>query len=144
MKKDEDQGTRTIKKPRVVLRVGFAGTQSPDPAKLEGINRRLDDVLSCIGEQLVELAPDTPCRGDEPPEISKYYADENPLLRVISGLCEGGDQLAYEALEWVKVPRDADGQAFECLDTENALVIGFDRDSYRASREPEFHPEFDR
>jgi len=138
------------KKPRMVLRVGFAGKQNLIPdldpegkpyseeeksALLDKMEGRLAEVLSFLGDQLVELAPHTDCQQGTPPAISTFYRDESPLLRLTTGLCDGGDAMAYRCLEKLDV---------DCLETENAVVLGFGLEDYRKSRDADFLEEFDR
>lgn len=138
-----------IPKPRLVLRVGFAGKREfwktkPDMEKPpdedirilgESIQQKLRDVFQVIGQELIEVSPQSPCQRGKSPAISAYYAKQDPLLRVITGLCEGADTLAFQASEQIGLP---------CLAVEKAAVIGFPLDDYRASRESSFHGEFDR
>lgn len=122
-------------KPQLVLRVGFAGNARLGEADPEVQKRRIGEVLEMIGEDLAAIAPGTDCTRDkEIPKIAKFYSDGLPLLRLVTGLCEGADQLAFEALEELDV---------RCLQSENAAVIGFDVEAYRASRPPEYQPIFD-
>lgn len=135
--------------PDLVLRVGFAGKRDfypsivgkPAPSSQEiddlgvQIKALLIEVFACIGQQLIDLAPHTPCLKGTPPAIAAYYARKNPLLRVLTGLCEGADTLAFQAAEEL---------ALDCLEVEKAAVIGFPLQDYRSSRETSFLPEFDR
>lgn len=146
---EDPEPPSAIPKPRLVLRVGFAGKCDfypvaeggtlPSKEEVEDLGLQikgvLHEVFHCIGGQLIELAPHTPCQKGTPPAIAAYYARENPLLRVVSGLCEGSDTLAYQA---------AEGLQLECLEVENALVIGFPKAIYRQTREAAFLGEFDR
>lgn len=144
-----------IPKPRIVLRVGFAGKRDLHPEHMDeseplseaalrrdrNLSMQLGQVLSCIGRQLTALSPAPACRGSKTPEISKYYDARPPLLRLITGLCEGADTLAYGALEGVKAH---EGLTPSSLDTENALVIAYELPTYRSTRRKWFLTEFDR
>lgn len=138
-----------IPRPRLVLRVGFAGKRefwkskpdqerpSDDEIQRLGapIQEKLREVFRVIGQELIEVAPHTPCQRGLAPAISAFYAQQDPLLRVITGLCEGADTLAFHA---------AGNIGLGCLEVENAAVIGFPIESYRSSRESDFLDEFDR
>lgn len=133
----------------MIVRVGFAGKRDPfpkpkddrkpSPEEIANHSKMLEGsiqaVLAWIGQHLVKLAPRPPSGIEGSQTIPHFYAARPPLLRLITGLCEGADTLAYQTLEKLSM----DG-----LEVENALVIGFGLDAYRNSRDPGFRTEFDR
>jgi hypothetical protein len=127
-------------RPRLVLRVGFAGNCDL-PANATGpLTTALADLFETIARQLVEIAPGRPAPPDHPPRISEFFAQENPLLRLITGLAEGADTLAADAFEQVA----ADSSLAPHFGAELAAVLPFDVATYRRSRNPTFQPHFDR
>ena len=126
--------------PQLVLRVGFAGTQTL-PAEPSEVSTRLESVLEAIAQRLVEIAPGTPIEGSNPAaRVAKFYSREIPLLRLITGLCEGADSLAAHALGSLSAHKVLGPY----VATELAAVIPFDVESYRRSRPSTFRSEFDR
>ena len=122
-------------RPRLVLRAGFAGSQKLDAASPE--------LLAHVGRILETLAGElTRVGSDDAPtsSIHRFYSREKPLLRLVTGLCQGGDSLAAKALEMM----GAGGGPAEGVATELAAVIPFELPVYRASRPEEFREEFDR
>lgn len=122
-------------RPRLVLRVGFAGSQRLDDgagellAGVGGIFETLAGVLSRIAGGAVPAS-----------SIHRFYSPDKPLLRLVTGLCQGGDSLAAKALEALS----EDGTSPARVATELAAVIPFELPVYRASRPAEFRDEFDR
>lgn len=126
--------------PRIVLRVGFAGSQRL-PVEVSELIASLDNVFETLARRLAEVAPGPPiCAATPQPRLSRFYSKENPVLRLITGLCEGADSLAAQALEALK-----DHPVLHPhVAIELAAVIPFDFPSYRASRTAAFLPDFDR
>ena len=121
--------------PDLVLRVGFAGKRQLDHAQTETVRTRLRDVLSTIGWRLVEIAPmDDAANEHQVPAIAKFYSRNRPTLRLIHGLCEGADSIASGAFEDLVMP---------ALEKDFAAVVPFPIADYRASRDPDFLPDFD-
>ena len=125
-------------RPRRVLRVGFAGNTTL-PA---GSQRLLRPRLEAVYTQIAELL-ETPWRDDEPAKgesvprpdpIAEYYNDEAPLLRLVTGLAEGADDLAVEAL---------DGFDSSAIATELAAVLPAPLADYRATRPEPYRARFD-
>lgn len=122
-------------RPRLVLRAGFAGSQRLDAGS--------PDLLSAVGRIFETLAGELSCiaSGVAPASsIHRFYSREEPLLRLVTGLCQGGDSLAARALEMT----GAGGAASTGVATELSAVIPFELPVYRASRPEEFREEFDR
>ena len=94
-------------RPRLVLRVGFAGRKELSTAERSRLVSALHEVLSTVGHELAALTPGVPVRADEKPRIASFFAPECPLLRLVTGLCEGADAAAAEALETVRISPDA-------------------------------------
>jgi hypothetical protein len=125
--------------PRLVLRVGFAGTQKL-PTDPSGLSASLKKIFEAIARRLAEIAPGPPIHAAmTEPRISRFYSKDNPMLRLVTGLCEGGDGLAAQMLETLA----QHPVLHQHVDTELAAVIPFDLPTYRASRSTAFHPEFD-
>jgi hypothetical protein len=126
--------------PHLVLRVGFAGTQRL-PIDTSALSASLGNVFEALARALAEIAPGAAIVSESSaPWISQFYSKERPLLRLVTGLCEGGDSLAAEALETLA----QHPELHQHVSTELAAVIPFDLPTYRASRPPEFQSEFDR
>lgn len=121
--------------PDLVLRVGFAGKRELDAAQSETVRKRLLDVFSVIGWRLVEISPLDDATNERPvPAIAKFYSHKRPTLRLINGLCEGADSIASGVLEDLVMP---------ALEKDFAAVVPFPIADYRASRDPDFLPDFD-
>jgi hypothetical protein len=89
-----------------------------------------------MAKRLVEIAPLHEVAREQPvPAIARFYRQEIPVLRLVAGLCEGADETAFRTLEALVQPH---------LEKDFAAVIPCAPDSYRASREKSFFPEFDR
>jgi hypothetical protein len=133
-------------RPRLTLRIGFAGSQSLDDTATSTLRTTLTSALRCIGQSLAELAPGVPVKAGQEPPITSFYSQESPLLRLVTGLCEGADLLAGEVLESIRVEPDAGCAAKpeECLKTELAAVLPFAVKDCRRSRPASAHSEFDK
>ena len=122
--------------PDLVLRVGFAGERQLDATQTETVQKRLRDVFSVIGWRLVEIAPIDDAVKERPvPSIARFYSFQHPTLRLIHGLCEGSDSIAFGVLRDLVMP---------ALEKDFAAVVPFPLADYRSSRELDFLPEFDR
>ncbi|MBC8126495.1 MAG: hypothetical protein H8M99_05040 [Gloeobacteraceae cyanobacterium ES-bin-144] len=122
--------------PDLVLRVGFAGKRQLDAGQSETVAARLRDVFSVIGWRLVEIAPMDDAANERPvPSIARFYSQKRPTLRLIHGLCEGADTIAYDVFQELVMP---------ALGKDIAAVVPFPITDYRASRDPDFLPEFDK
>ncbi|AUB82773.1 hypothetical protein [Candidatus Thiodictyon syntrophicum] len=134
-------------RPRALLRLGFAGRRVLSAAQEETLDTTLAQVFAVIGRQLAALTPGVPVQVGRKPPVSAFYARRPPLLRLVTGLCEGADTVAARVLDRLHIAPDGagpDGAGDDCIETELAAVLPFDLPSYRASRAPDFHPEFDR
>ncbi|HCS89942.1 MAG TPA: hypothetical protein DIW77_07725, partial [Chromatiaceae bacterium] len=138
-------------RPRLVLRLGFAGRR--DLGDQAALDRALDRVFASIGQCLAGLAPAASPTVHPRPKIADFYDQQlPPLLRLITGLSEGADTAAALALE--RMPALSGTTAADidsarpasktALETELAAVLPFDVASYRASRYGWFQAEFDR
>ncbi|MBA3756365.1 MAG: hypothetical protein H0X02_09135 [Nitrosomonas sp.] len=121
--------------PRLVLRLGFAGNRNLEDSECKRLETSLCQIFQTLGKQLVWLAPNTAVGNDKKPSISKFFTNEPPLLRLVTGLCEGADAVAGQVLEKIIDPD---------LETELAAVLPFDAETYRQSRRQDFHAEFDK
>jgi hypothetical protein len=159
-------------RPRLVLRVGFAGSQrlltdsewvrqleaapSNEKEKLQVARARataqrirleqaLPQVLHILGHRLAAISPNTPVESGQEPAAARFYSNQCPLLRLCCGLCQGADVLAVEALGNLRIaPGPGANPQTMCLETELAAVLPFDVETYRRSRPAWFHPTFDR
>jgi hypothetical protein len=140
-------------RPRLVLRVAFAGSQKLPENATFSLRAVLVKAFETIGYQLAAIAPGVPVRAGQEPGVAAFYAPQCPLLRLVTGLCEGADTEAAHALDEVHIAPDggmasdeetAHTDALPCLETELAAVLPFDLRTYRSSRTPDFRPEFDR
>ena len=123
-----------LEKPDLVLRVGFAGKR--DLAGAVKLDERLHDIFAAAGRLLVELSPGNTESGATPaPKIANFFSQAPPVLRLITGLCEGADHLAFQEFEKVESPS---------VTKDYAAVLAFDFLSYRGAREPGSLAEFDR
>jgi hypothetical protein len=126
--------------PRLVLRIGFAGTKQLPPDS-QAPAAALAEVFETAARRIAEIAPGVDVHAGEPePWIQKFYSTEVPLLRLITGLCEGADSLAFQTLEGLK----SHAELGTNVETELAAVVPFDLPVYRSSRPADFHAEFDR
>src|SRR5437867_5660314 len=80
--------------PRLVLRVGFAGSRDVPEAARQWLLETLACVFRSMARRLAEIAPGTPVQDGQAPRIARFYSRETPLLRLITGLAEGADTLA--------------------------------------------------
>ena len=134
-------------RPRLVLRAGFAGRRVLSDDEQACLQAALLDVFSTLGDELAGLAPGVPVREGGEPRVAPFFARGCPLLRLVTGLCEGADAVAAQVLEDVHVAPDADAVGAAetpCLETELAAVLPFDVATYRESRPVDFRAEFDR
>ena len=133
-------------RPRLVLRVGFAGRRELASDEQVRLEIGLHAVLQALGRRLAAIAPNVKVESGNEPRVSAFYARECPLLRLVTGLCEGADAVAAEVLGRVRITPDGtpppDAGA-HCLETELAAVVPFDVETYRRSRPPAFQAEFD-
>lgn len=134
-------------RPRLVLRAGFAGRKELSADEVTRLNSALGEVLLTLGHRLAALAPGVPVDKGKEPRISAFFSKQCPLLRLVTGLCEGADALAAQVLETVNIRPDANavcGPDTRCLETELAAVLPFDAVTYRGSRPASFQAGFDR
>ena len=150
MSQTEKNQKNVVPLPRLVFRIGFAGKAkfSKDPAISEevsiAVRRALDDVLEVTGGRLAEIAPGTPKDAGREPRVFQYFSMKNPLLRVVTGLCEGADRIAAEAQKDLRVTcADEEGKEKACLESTLAAVIPFPYEDYRESRPSDYVNDFD-
>jgi len=122
------------------LRVGLAGNRDVPEAARQRLLDTLADVFRTTARRLAEVAPGTPMRAGQEPRFSRFYSQQAPLLRLITGLAEGADALATQALDQAV----ADDSLKPHVAAELAAVLPFDLASYRASRDAAFRADFDR
>jgi hypothetical protein len=152
-------------RPRLTLRIGFAGRKALDATADAHLRTQLLAALQQVGQTLAALAPGVPVQLGQEPPISRFYARRSPLLRLVTGLCEGADWVAGEVLRQVQITPDPNQSTHgnqsapstpategggsanlvnrTCLETELAAVLPFASEHYRASRPPGFLKYFD-
>ena len=144
---DDDSGLPP--RPRLVLRIGFAGKRNLTADDEARLGRALDRVFGSIARRLMAVQPDDP-PADSACGITGFYDPTRPpLLRLVTGLCEGADTAAVLALERLDTagggaPDAAGRPGAAGLETTLAAVLPFDIQSYRSSRYGWFLAEFDR
>ena len=132
-------------RPRVVLRIGFAGQRDLPEGFEKHLGPTLEAVLKIIGRQLAVTIPAGPVQSEKEPPIAAFFAKESPLLRLITGLCEGADATAAEVREQISGDRELTGGSSACnrVETELAAVLPFDFPTYRKTRPSTFQEKFD-
>ncbi len=134
-------------RPRAVLRLGFAGRRELSPEAEENLRHALRHALAIMGRRLAGLTPGSPERIEACPRVAAFFGDQPPLLRLVTGLCEGADTVAAQELARVAITPDGsyqDDAPPRCLETELAAVLPFDFNAYRDSRPAGFRAELDR
>lgn len=127
-----------LKKPRLVLRVGVAGAIRLTDAHRERLRDVFKDVYRVLAKRLEALAPGLGSQAR--PDICSYYSSDGaqarPLLRVVSGLADGSDQLAFESLLAVQDEARSDvSQPGSRTDFELVAVLPCDAASFRDNSE---------
>jgi hypothetical protein len=123
--------------PRLVLRVGFAGNRELTADARGHLAGTLSVVFQSLAQLVAEIAPGTPDHGPvHKPQVSQFYSQEPPLLRLITGLAEGADAIAAETLVTM-------GETTSPSVTELAAVLPVRLTTYRASRDVAFLAKFD-
>ena len=133
-------------RPRLVLRVGFAGRKELTEEERDLVAGSLESVMQTLARRLSSIAPGTPVDAGKEPAVSAFFSRKCPLLRLVTGLCEGADAVAAEVLTKIDVSPDAGSSPPDrgsCIETELAAVLPFDVQTYRGSRPAAFLPEFD-
>lgn len=142
----------TIPKPRLTLRVGFAGNRQLTRDESLSIFIALDTLYKVITRHLLSLSPEPQGETVAKATANMFYADEPPLLQLVMGLCEGADALAVQRLEATelvrhindsKTPRASRHDSGR-VEARIAAVIPTPYDQYRSTRDSDFLPEFDR
>ena len=135
-----------LPKPRLTLRLAFAGSRRLDDEKSRKLHDKLVKLFTIIGHQLTAIAPKKPVSLKRKYTVAPYFDKSPPLLRLVTGLCEGADTIAAKALGEVRIPPEEENDRAEspCLDTKLAAVLPFDFETYRESRDKGFLPDFDR
>lgn len=126
-------------KPRLVFRVGFAGLRKLDSSEGQTLSAVLLQVFPCIAGRLAVIAPGIQVEVEKEPPVSRFYNKDDqktPVLRLITGLCEGADAIAAKAFEEVPVPSEkgSDGDMQPHFKKEWAGVLPFDLETYLISR----------
>lgn len=141
------QATNTCpNRPRLVFRAGFAGRRELSLEEEGRFKTAIEKVFNVLGHQLAALAPGVPIGVGSEPHVSEFYSRQCPLLRLVTGLCEGADALAGQVLETVKIAPDTGATTADtmCLETELAAVLPFSVKDYRDGRPGEYLNEFER
>ena len=119
-------------KPDIVLRVGFAGCRNlPDDFQQQ--QAAIETVLSSIVHKMANLFSTDP-GNTSANSIKNYYSANPPIVRLVTGLAEGADAVAFSVFK--QLPKTF-------VHTEVAAVLGCDVVSYRNARKPKHIPKFD-
>ncbi len=134
--------------PRLVLRVGFAGARELSEKEQELTLESLTKVFHCMAGRLAQIVPNSPTRDPNAPRVADFYSPEPPLLRLITGLAEGGDTVAWEALQAAmtqcRVPADGrPGEPCHHVQGELAAVLPCAPAQYREGRKIKSRIHFD-
>lgn len=121
-----------LSRPRLVLRVAFAGSMDIPEHAAGAIQRALTGVFATIGEELAAVASRAQQPTEENPSIARWYAAERPLLRLVSGLAEGADEIAVSSMRNLRV------------ESEVAAVLPFEIAAFRDSRPEAYRARLDR
>lgn len=135
-------------RPDLVLRIGFAGNRwgrsaeaaagdndlRPAPENKSALRATISDVFDEVEGQMLALTVDAAGNG-RASRIVQFCSTKAPLLRLITGLAEGADQLAAEVLH-DRTPRQG-------LTRELAAVLPCPVAAFRATRERWHWPDFD-
>ncbi|MCB1237509.1 MAG: hypothetical protein KDM91_20765, partial [Verrucomicrobiae bacterium] len=122
-------------RPDLVLRLGFAGNRNlpDDPDNL--LPRAINWVLDGISRQLAILAPgvlDPPTPATSPEHVLKFYSQEFPVLRIVTGLAEGADSLIGKE---VIRRRNSSGTEFSATRVRQSAILPCQPEAYRESRD---------
>jgi hypothetical protein len=108
-------------RPRLVLRAGFAGRKDLTSDETTRLQTALAAVLHTLGYRLAAIASGVPVEAGKEPRVSAFFQEKAPLLRLVTGLCEGADAVAAQVLERVSIQPDA-GAA--CVYKGTGLLLG--------------------
>lgn len=104
-------------RPRLVLRVGVTGKRAIPAAEVERIGGALAHVFRALGDFLAE------CKSGDP----GFFSDEQPpLVRIMSAMAEGADQLAAQAAIDLYMSEPKPGP----VETRLAAILPFAQDEY--------------
>lgn len=125
--------------PRLVFRIGFAGNKALS-GNTTPLGNKLHEVFTVITRRICEIAPEPPhITSSQPdPVIRNYYSKENALVRLVTGLCEGADELAADRFLDLKNHPVCDKH----VETRLAAVVPFELDVYQRSRPATYHATF--
>lgn len=137
-----------LEKPRLVLRVGVAGVIKLPESQRARLHELFTQVYRVLATRLEALSParDPSTR----PDICSYYApgdDDSParpLMRVVSGLADGTDQIAFESmLAFECEARTSPSQPGARTDLELVAILPCDAASFRDNSEVNDKAAFD-
>jgi nucleoside 2-deoxyribosyltransferase len=116
-------------KPSIVLRIAFVGSRnlSANTMPLQG---SLENVFDLILAQMAGIAKEQAALDTK----ERFYSESKPVVRLVTGLAEGADSLAWTAMR---------SKQSEEVQIELAAVLGADIPSYRAYREDAHKAVFD-
>ena len=122
-------------KPRLVLRVGVTGKRAVTEDAAKDVRAALDNIFEALGKLLVD------CRNAN----LDFFSKDAPLLRVISGMAEGADQIAAEAAidaQKHSVQRKVETQLAAILPfVQEEYEKDFRRDPFQPNDAPDRRPE---
>ncbi|MFZ4765561.1 MAG: hypothetical protein ACOYMN_11455 [Roseimicrobium sp.] len=126
-------------RPRLVLRVAFAGNRELPVGGMPEIEASLRKVWGVLGKRLAEIAPGMPQRGQDVLPVTEFFSFEKPVLRLVSGLAEGADTLAWQSLN--AAVADSAQTFMRDLDVELAGVLPCTFDDYLKGRDTVHQPQ---
>ncbi|MCA9017935.1 MAG: hypothetical protein KDA77_21605, partial [Planctomycetaceae bacterium] len=123
-------------KPGVVLRIGFIGHRRLRPDSLPQIESAIADCFATISQAVLDVHPNVAPAEDSPLVTRFYDRETRSLIRLVTGLAEGADLLAAQALE----KTEADPRFHQHVNFERAGVIPFELQKYLDGRDESYRP----
>ena len=120
--------------PRLTLRVAVAGARALEGEAAQYVSDRWSRLLEALATELTHIGSRSSADS-----VTRYYAPETPLLRVVTGLSEGADTVIGQRTHEMHGRRQLNG-----VELELAAVIPASVGSYRDSRPASHHSVFDR
>lgn len=122
--------------PRVVLRVGFIGHRRLREDTVEQIQAEIANCFALMSKAVVAVHPNHSKARKTPLVAGFYDQQQKPLVRLVTGLAEGADLLAVNALETT----EANPTFHQHVEFERAGVIPFELEKYFESRDKDYRP----
>ena len=107
-------------RPGIALRIAVAGNRNIEPEPEPHLSSRIVEAFSAIEAAVLSLP--SARRPSGGPDRSGAYSGRLPALRLVSGLADGGDQIASEAFL---------ASSSDRVERSIAAILPFDVDTYR-------------